>query len=187
MLENIEEFLKLETDDIKNGNKKGKKIIEDAEKLEDLIFEKKIRKKLDKITSKLKSRYYRLKKDVKYSERTKLKSDWKKMAEKDLSNLTDEVMLFREFLNRHKNRIRRNFNDIKYGFDLQDLANSLRTSRIVDEITISKFFQLLHRMDDNEIKSKTEEFEEQLERISELLFILNKLETEESNIGRKEN
>ncbi len=187
ILKNIEEFLSIEPQNIHDGNRKGKEILEDLENIEGLIFKKEIKKKFDKITSRVKTQYSKLSKDINYLERTALESDWKKLAKKDLSSFIEEVMSLQEFLSRHKSTIRRNFNEVKYGFDLQDLANTLRKKDVVDEITVSKFFRLLHRMEENEIQSKTEEFKDNLERISELLLILKELKTGEKNIGRTEN
>lgn len=183
ILRNIEDLTDLAPEEVNKGRDIGDKIIEYSEDLRKMVLEERDRKKFDYILSKIKSIHSKLSKDVLNAEKTELSSDWREFARKDLSVFKDEVLLLQEFLISHKEKIRKNRAKFECGIDLWDLADSLKRENYVDELTLSNFLRQLREMDESETERKSEEFEEDLKRISRCLSALKEVEAKIPNAG----
>ncbi|KXA90905.1 hypothetical protein AKJ57_03235 [candidate division MSBL1 archaeon SCGC-AAA259A05] len=176
----IEKFLALKIDDTKKGNKLGKKIIKIAADIRALIIEKELKKKFQKIISRLKNYSSRLSRDVLNSENGPLNRDWEQFARQDLSRLKDEVLALQEFLIEHEAILQKRQNERRYGLDFKELARRIRKEDSIDEITRSQFLRTVDKLEVERIG----EFKNTLLRISKWLFALKELKTEVENVAQ---
>lgn len=171
----IDEFLQLELGMVVKGEKIGKEISRKADEFRSLWLKKEIKSTYVEILSRIKNQSSKLSRDVLNSEKSSLKSDWKKIAKRDQSKLRDEILAFQEFLNIHEETIRKRLSEEKHGIDIRDLARRLKDEDSVDEITCSRFCDRIKTMNSEEIELKTGEFRDRLTRISKWLLILKEI------------
>lgn len=173
-LDSIDEFLKLNPDDTDQGKDIAEKIIDDSEEIGSLLEEKN-RIRYEKIVSRIENIHSKLSSDLINSKKLTLSSDWEKIARKDLLRLKDSILSLQEFLKNRETTLRKRWNEKKIGIDLENLAGRIKNEDSVDEVTKSKFTNLVDELEEEEIRKMSIKLSERIDRISKWLLTLKEV------------
>lgn len=173
--EKIDAFLDLNSEELKKAIEMGNKIIKKARKMEKILFEKEKKKRYEKIFSRLNLKHSKLVKDVSRKKKAFLKPEWKKLSKQDMSNLEDELIALREFINEEKTLLRKRWNKKQWGMDLKDLNRLLDKEKSVSASTKAEFSKKIRKMESERIQSSTKDNSERLDRINKWLVLLREV------------
>lgn len=169
----------IEPDKIQKGKEITEEIIRSAEISEKLIFEKGKRKRYSKLLSELETRFSKLSRDVQNREKSSLSSDWQQLGEQNMSKLKDDVLALREFLKKNEAALKKRWNEMAYGADIEDLVRNLKNEESVDSLTVSKLSNAIKNRGEDEIESITKENTDRLNRITRWLLLLREVRNAE--------
>lgn len=166
IFDQIQEFLELDSENLKRAEELSKKIIRNSEEVGKSIGDRDRKEDFLKILSGLKNYSSKLSEDITNSKETSLKSEWGRLASQDMFRLKDEIMALQEFLQANETEIRRNLEKERYGFDARDLFRRLKTDSSIDKVIRSKISNLLDKLSEEEIRERIERNKDRLSRIS---------------------
>ena len=172
-LKSIEEFIKLSPKNLEQSKELSKQIILKSHEIEKYFEKKESKEKYSKIIKKIEKSSQKLTNDMKRSNFSNLKPEWKRLAIQDFLKLKNNVIELQEILQKNKKSIEKQRKRKKYGFEPRNLLNRLENDEDISKSTRSKLSKLLNDLSDKEIKNKIEDNKTCLKRISKL-FIMKK-------------
>ena len=175
LIEKIDDFLDLKTEEIEKGNKIGDEIINKAKKLEKSIKREEKRSKFREILIDSSSRHSKLSKNVIKKKNGPLKSDWEQLAEQSMSKLKDEVLALKDFIHKNESVLRKRMIKNRYGIDLKELNQQLKEEENVDESLNAKLSNRIQTIDERELQSVMKNHKDRLKRIIRLLVYLKEV------------
>lgn len=176
ILEKIEKLLSLERTEIESGRKISEEIRKISEKIMDIPDQEKLRKEISQTVIKTGQLISKLSKDVVQSHEGDLDSDWKRIAEKDMMQLKDEILVLKNTIKKNEDILRKRFNEKNYGSDINYLVDRLKKTEGFDDILKNKLESKIEKMDEEKLQKRLDNSSERLNRISDWILKIKEVD-----------